>query len=234
MADGGWREVGDRIFVRRHTELDLNVGLVIGAGGCLVIDTRSSLAQGRELAAAVRAVTAEPWTLVNTHAHYDHFLGNAAFVPAAIWSSQRCRDDIVASGPVQLRTYGDGDTPLVPPTDVFGPPAHELDIGGRSVVLRHLGRGHTDADTVVCVDDVVFAGDLVEQGAPPAFDDAYPAEWPATLEAMLPLCTGPVVPGHGAVVDAGFVAAQRDLLQSVAHLSRDEAARRVGELLASG
>ena len=53
----GWREIGDRVFVRRHRELDLNCGLVVGDGGCLVIDTRSHLGEGRALAEAVRTVT---------------------------------------------------------------------------------------------------------------------------------------------------------------------------------
>jgi hypothetical protein len=91
-----------------------------------------------------------------------------------------------------------------------------LDVGGRPVTLRHLGRGHTDADLVVAVDDVLFAGDLVEEGAPPAMEDAFPLEWPATMTALHELVRGPVVPGHGAVVDAAFVAAQRDELAQLA------------------
>ncbi|MCW2717936.1 hypothetical protein [Pseudonocardia sp.] len=44
--------------------------------------------------------------------------------------------------------------------------------------LRALGRGHTDRDLVVRVPDagLVFAGDLVEQGAPPALEEAVVAE----------------------------------------------------------
>ena len=95
-----------------------------------------------------------------------------------------------------------------------------LDVGGREVVLRFLGRGHTDHDLVVEVEDgsdgtVVFAGDLVEEGAPPAFEDAFPADWPATLGRVHALARGPVVPGHGAVVDAAFVGAQREELLAV-------------------
>ena len=62
-----------------------------------------------------------------------------------------------------------------------------LDVGGRPVVLRHPGRGHTAGDLVVHVPDadVLVAGDLVEQGAPPSFEDAYPLEWPETLAALL-------------------------------------------------
>jgi len=86
-----------------------------------------------------------------------------------------------------------------------------LTVGGRPVQLRYLGRGHTDNDLVVAVADaaVLFAGDLVEQGAPPAFEDAFPLDWPATLDAMLELAEGPVVPGHGDVVDRDYVLAQR-------------------------
>ncbi len=226
-----WREVGDRIYVRRHTSYDLNVGLVVGAGACLVIDTREGRIAGMELAHAIRKITSAPWTVVNTHAHFDHYFGNAAFLAAAIWSLDKCKERIVASGPSQLAMFGDGETTLVPPTDTFAAPSHDLDIGGRSVSLRYLGRGHTDNDIVVAVDDVIFAGDLVEEGAPPSFDDAYPAEWPTTIAALLPLCRGAVVPGHGNVVDATYVRDQQALLSSVAHLSREEAAHALRGLL---
>jgi glyoxylase-like metal-dependent hydrolase (beta-lactamase superfamily II) len=235
----GWREVDDRVFVRRHESFDLNVGLVVGDGGCLVIDTREHLAAGRDVAAAVREVTPEPWTIVNTHAHFDHFLGNAAFRPGDVWALDRCRDVIVRYGAVQrqvashlARRAGDDEqaieldaSPVVAPNRTFAAPRTVLDVGGRPVTLHHLGRGHTDNDIVVTVDDcaALFAGDLVEQGAPPAFEDAYPIEWVATLGALLVLVSGAVVPGHGDVVDAAFVADQRDLLERVATIAGTDA-----------
>jgi glyoxylase-like metal-dependent hydrolase (beta-lactamase superfamily II) len=226
----GWREVGDRVFVRRHRELDLNCGLVVGDGACLVIDTRSHLGEGRALAEAVRVVTPHPWTVVNTHAHYDHCFGNAAFRPADIWAHRGCLAELADTAEHQraavvrgMLAAGDPAAELVAtaPVDL---PDHlvdvttGVDVGGRAVSLRHLGRGHTGADLVVCVDDVLFAGDLVEEGAPPAMADAYPLEWPATLTALLSLVVGPVVPGHGAVVDEDFVTAQRDELAELARL----------------
>jgi glyoxylase-like metal-dependent hydrolase (beta-lactamase superfamily II) len=219
-----WQEIGATIYVRRHEHYDVNVGLVVGDGACLVIDTRESLTAGRELAAAVRTVTSAPWTVVNTHSHFDHFLGNAAFVPAEIWALDRCRDGIAESGEYQLHVYGDGDaTPLVAPTHTYLAPSRELDIGGRTITLRHLGRGHTDNDTVIAVDRVVFAGDLVEEGAPPAFEDAYPLDWPDTIDALLRIAGGPVVPGHGHVVDREFVTDQRTLLEAVRLVGRSGA-----------
>ena len=218
-----WREVGDNIFVRRHESYDLNIGLIIGTDACLVIDTRESLNTGRDLADAIRTVTSTPWTVVNTHAHFDHFFGNAAFVPCDIWSLDRCRDVVIERADEQLKKYGDGETPIVAPNRTFPPPAHHLGIGGRAVELRYLGRGHTDNDIVITVDDVLFAGDLIEEGGPPLFGDAYPAEWPGTVATLETLIRGPVVPGHGDVVDADFVRAQQELLQTVAHLDRDAA-----------
>ena len=197
-----WVEVADGVLVRRHRSLDLNCGLVVGEDACLVVDTRSDLDEAADLAAAVQRITPHPWTVVNTHAHYDHCFGNAAFRPAHIWAARGC----AAAMP------GTVDLPDRLVDDVAF-----LDLGGREVGLRFLGRGHTDHDLVVDVDDgaVIFAGDLVEEGAPPAFEDAYPAEWPATLGRVHLLARGPVVPGHGAVVDAAFVAAQRAELLAV-------------------
>ena len=60
--------------------------------------------------------------------------------------------------------------------------------GGRVGRLRHAGRGHSAGDLVALVAvldaDVAVVGDLVEQGGPPRFDDAYPLEWPDTLAAL--------------------------------------------------
>ncbi|HEY4625273.1 MAG TPA: MBL fold metallo-hydrolase [Blastococcus sp.] len=229
----GWQEVGEGVFVRRHAALDLNCGLVVGDGACLVIDTRSHLGEAADLIAAVRTVTPHPWTVVNTHAHYDHCFGNAAFRPAPVWGSRGCAADLAATGEVQraavvaqLRAGGAGDAadlvaaaPIDPPDRLVDDVA-ALDIGGREVVLRFLGRGHTDHDLVVEVETstghtVVFAGDLVEEGAPPAFEDAFPVDWPATLGRLHALARGPVVPGHGGVVDAAFVGAQREELLAV-------------------
>ena len=57
---------------------------------------------------------------------------------------------------------------LTHPTETFDD-AMTLDLGNRSVELRHLGRGHTSGDIVVWLPDegIFFAGDLVEAQAAP-------------------------------------------------------------------
>ncbi|HYL40898.1 MAG TPA: MBL fold metallo-hydrolase, partial [Candidatus Binatus sp.] len=116
-----------------------------------------------------------------------------------------------------------------PPDRSFAETAR-IQVGGRAVWLRHLGRGHTDTDIVVEVPDagVLFAGDLVENGGPPGFGDSYPLDWPETVSRLLELVRGPVVPGHGAIGDRPFVEAQLEAFLEVARLGREVNAGRLG------
>ncbi|MFJ3405960.1 MBL fold metallo-hydrolase [Promicromonospora sp. NPDC090134] len=240
---GRWVEVADGVLVRRYAELDLSVGLVVGGESCLVVDTGGDAGQGAELAAAVREVTPLPWQVVLTHSHFDHSFGTEAFAPCAVWAHRRCRADLVATGDRQRETwarrYRERGEPevadriaavrLVLPDRLVDEGA-ELDLGGRRVGLRHLGPAHSDHDLVVHVPDadVVFAGDLVEHGAPPQFGDAFPQGWPAALDGVLALGAATVLPGHGDPVDRDFVRAQRAELALVAELCREVAAGRLG------
>lgn len=227
--NGRWVEAGNGILARRYTELNLTVGLVLGAEQALVIDTRGDHRQGAQLAAAVRTITALPLVVVITHAHFDHCFGTAALAPTAVHAHPRCTTAIRVTAATQraewstrYRDQGDPATaealaatdPQLPDQDA---PA-TLDLGDRTVELLHLGAGHTDHDVVVRVEDVVFAGDLVEQGAPPDLGDAMLTAWPSTLDALLALRPRTVVPGHGNPVDAAFVARQRNELAEVAAL----------------
>jgi glyoxylase-like metal-dependent hydrolase (beta-lactamase superfamily II) len=242
VPDGRWVEIGDGVLARRHAELDLTTGLVLGGDRALVIDTRGDARQGAELAAAVRAVTALPPVVVVTHAHFDHCFGTAAFLPCPVFAHPRCRSTLAATAGAQrtewtayyrerrdaVRAEALAATdPPVPDHSVD--PAVELDLGGRAVTLLHPGRGHTDHDVAVHVPDTaaVFAGDLVEQGAPPDLGDAVVPDWPATLDVLLALRPRVVVPGHGDPVDTAFVETQRAALTEVAAL---HAAVAAGEL----
>jgi glyoxylase-like metal-dependent hydrolase (beta-lactamase superfamily II) len=230
-----WTEVGDRVFVRRHRSMDLNIGLVVGEGACLVVDSRETAAAGRELAEAIRTVTPHPWVVVNSHFHFDHTFGNAAFRPTTIWGHRRCRETLMADGvrmrgviAGRYREAGQDETAVEVEASPIDPPDELVDdvgtltVGGRPVHLRHLGRGHTDSDLVVLLPDahLVLAGDLVEEGAPPQFGDGFPLDWPATLDALLEHVGGPVVPGHGAVVDRAYVLEQRAELARLAEAAR--------------
>ena len=95
---GRWLEVANGVYARRYVELDQTLGLVVGDTHCLVIDTGTDEVHGASMAAAVRFVTPLPWTVVITHAHFDHFFGTAAFLPASVIAHERCRSAILADG----------------------------------------------------------------------------------------------------------------------------------------
>ena len=80
------------------------------------------------------------------------------------------------------------------------PRPRTLDLAGREIRLAYLGRGHTDNDIVVSIPDadVLCAGDLLENGAPPCFGDGYPMDWPATAEGILAMTGERTVVSPGA------------------------------------
>jgi glyoxylase-like metal-dependent hydrolase (beta-lactamase superfamily II) len=226
-----WTEVGDRVFVRRYPFFDQNIGVVLGAGAAMVIDTRSTHAQAREIEADLRELTRDPVTVVvDTHGHFDHAFGNHVFRPAAIWGHARCVTFLERTAEVRRARVAQEHPQLAADLEevVIDPPDRTFDetgnpqVGGRRVDLLYLGRGHTDHDIVVRVPDanVLFAGDLLENGAVPFFADGYPLDWPETASRVAELSTGVVVPGHGDHGDAAFADEQASALLRLAELAR--------------
>ncbi len=225
-----WREIADQVFIRRFVDFNVTVGLVVGDETALVIDTRASERQGRELRDELHWLTQARLIVANTHHHYDHAFGNAAFLPGDMWAHERCaarmRSDarttqlaLAAAMPEVAQEYA--DTNITPPNKTFRDSV-VVELGNRQVRLAHFGRGHTDNDIVIAVPDVlaVFAGDLVEQGGPPSFEDSFPLDWPGTLGRLLDIADGAIVPGHGEVVNRAFVEGQLADLSALAELAR--------------
>lgn len=231
----GFSEIADRVWVARYPLFDLTVTLVGGSDGLLVVDTHGTEEAAREVVADVGRLGLGPVTgIVNTHAHFDHVVGNGTF--RAAYGEL----PIVAHDAAVEELLADGPEDVVLPDRTFSS-ALVLDLGDRVVELVHPGRGHTGGDLVVRVPDadVLLAGDLVEESAAPAYGpDSWPMDWPLSLDIVLGLTTGGsvVVPGHGAPVDRHFVEAQRNAIGVVAETIRDLATRGVplGEALAAG
>lgn len=225
-----FQELGEGIYRRRHEALDLNVGVVVTDEGVVVVDTRATPTQAKDLVAEIAILTDHPvrW-VVNTHHHWDHTFGNEVFAGAILWGHRRCAEALDRIGESMregmMDMVGDFEREAIEAINIT-PPDHLFDTraalvaGGRRLELIHLGRAHTDNDVVVLVDDVVFAGDIIEEGAPPYFGDSFPLEWPATVRGMLALGAATFVPGHGDIVDTDFVETQAEQLEAVAELCR--------------
>ncbi|OBB42801.1 MBL fold metallo-hydrolase [Mycobacterium sp. 852002-51961_SCH5331710] len=219
-----WERLADGVFRTRLPFLDVTVGLVAGRSGCLLIDTGSTLAEGRAIGADVAEIAAQPVChVLLTHDHFDHVLGLPAFDGAQVYCAPPVADT-VTYGKEHLRAdamrHGADAAEVDPAIGALREPDCKLweaavDVGGRMVVISHPGRGHTDHDLIAVVEadlTVVFCGDLVEESGEPSIDlDSDLDAWPATLDRVLAAGGGDAVyvPGHGAAVDAGFVRRQR-------------------------
>lgn len=237
-------EVAPRVWVGHYDWMHVNITLIGGSDGLVMVDTHGSEHQARVIADDVRRLGVGPLTaLVNTHDHWDHWFGNDVFAreyaDLPIHATQFALDKMAeAGGRPGGEQFADHpraeeilDTALRPATDGFASVV-ALDLGDRSVELIHPGRGHTAGDLVVRVPDadVMVAGDLVEESDKPFIgDDSYPLEWPLTLDLALGLMTPStvVVPGHGRLVDKDYVHDQRNELGVIAETIRDLASRGV-------
>jgi glyoxylase-like metal-dependent hydrolase (beta-lactamase superfamily II) len=232
----GFTEVADRVWVARYEQYDVNVTLVGGSAGLLVVDTHGSAAAAGDVIEDIRTLGAGDVTgIVNTHWHFDHTYGNGTF-RTTYGEVPIVAHEIAAE---ELARWGDADVAVLP--DRTFSSALVLDLGDRQVELVYPGRGHTAGDLVLRVPDadVLLAGDLVEESAPPSFGtDSWPMDWPLSLDVVLGLSTSRtvVLPGHGAPVNRDFVEEQRNTIGIVAETIRDLAGRGVpvDQALAAG
>ena len=227
-----WTEIADGVFVRRYRFFEQNIVAVVDRGEALVVDTRSTFRQAREVLDDLRALgTPRVTAVVNTHGHYDHAFGNRLFRPAPVWGHERAAVMLGPGGGQREHALADlpamadelAEVELDPPDRLFTARA-VVEVGSRLVRLAHLGRGHTDNDVVVTVDgaDVLCAGDLLENGAAPYYGDGFPLDWPATAEAIVGLMSARtvVVPGHGDRAGRAFAERQAREIAAIASLAR--------------
>lgn len=222
----GWERLGDGVGRRRLPGWDATVGLVVGDDAVLLYDTGSTLREGAELRAQAQALLGRRVThIALSHPHFDHVLGTAAFSGAEVYGAvgidrvldgDALRVDAVTQGVLYAQAAEAADLLVLPHHFVTG--EWTLELGGRQVLLANVGPGHSGHDLALLVPgssdspEIVFCGDLVEEsGDPQAGPDAVRTRWPAALDRLLDLGgeDAVYVPGHGAVVDAAFVRAQR-------------------------
>ncbi|MGY1451700.1 MBL fold metallo-hydrolase [Streptomyces sp. SS8] len=224
-----WEELSPGVVRRRMPGWDETVGAVAGESGMLVVDTGATLGDGARVRRYLHERFGLPVTHVAlTHPHFDHVLGASAFAGVEVYGAVGIEDLLVHSKD-ELRQdavrHGVDPREAAEAVDVLVHPHHRVageltvQLGGREALLANVGPAHTAHDLAVVVPgalggpDVVFCGDLVEEsGEPQAGPDSHPVHWPAALDRLLALGgeDARYVPGHGAVVDAAFVRAQRD------------------------
>jgi cyclase len=121
---------------------------------------------------------------------------------------------------------------VVPPNMTFEK-ALTLNVGGRRVELRDMGRANSPSDTIIYLPDekVLFTGDIVVQSPLPYLGSSWPVQWVEVLRELENIPVTAIVPGHGPVMrDHSYVARVRALIEDV--LAKTEAMIREGKTLA--
>ncbi|MBK9714916.1 MAG: MBL fold metallo-hydrolase [Kouleothrix sp.] len=181
------------------------LGAVSGAHGSLIVDAGNSPAHARLLLRELDAAgAAPPAFLMLTHWHWDHVFGTAALpIPALAhdetrrivakmarldWSDEAldrrvdegveiafCRDMIKAELP-------DRSELTIRPPEIGFSSQVELDLGGVTCRIVHVGGDHAHDSSVVYVPEerIVFLGDCI-------YDDLYHGPRRVTTNTLLPL-----------------------------------------------
>lgn len=185
-----------------------NIGFVVGSRCVAVIDAGGSTAVGRALRTTIRRHTTKPICFViDTHAHVDHVLGNAAFAPdrPSFVGHAKLPNALLQSREFFVDRYAaDLDQPpsraqIILP-DRLVESTLVLDLGGRRLALHAWPPAHTDSDLTVLDErtGTLWTGDLLFRERLPAIDGDL-VGWLAVIDELRRVPARLAVPGHGPV-----------------------------------
>ena len=176
-----------------------NVGVRVTDAGVVLVDDKFPR-NVDAIRARVAEVTDQPIRyVINTHHHGDHAGGNVGFLDTAdVIAHENARKNMI-------RNEQDA-----PPRIVYTDQT-AVHLGGVEVRAHHLGRGHTNGDSVVYFPDLrtVHGGDLLH-GTAPFIDYANGGssrEWLGVLDGILALDFDTAIPGHGGLMTRADVEA---------------------------
>jgi len=200
-------EVWKNLFTVTNGEtVDSNTTFLITRDGVVVVDTRVTPNEAKQVLAEIRKRTDLPILYtINTHYHGDHTFGNQVFEgkgPIIAHESVR-RNLFGGSGNDHLEYFksknipGMNETVVTLPNLVFKEEM-EIFVGGYSLRLMHV-RGHTDGDVYIYIEQLktLITGDLVSYKKIPSLKDAYVEEWIAAMELLGDFDAEIYIPGHG-------------------------------------
>lgn len=191
-----------------------NSGFIVGPQGVIVVDTGTSHAHGQALLEAIATVTDQPVKLaLVTHVRPEFLFGGTAFqargIPVVMHErsarlmASRCETCLktlrqVAGEAAMLGSH------VYQPDRTFET-AHTLDLIGRPVRVLYFGHSSGPGDIAVLDEQsgVLFAGGLLDVRRVPDIQDSDLPGWHRALASLRGSGARRVVPGHGAVAEAG-------------------------------
>lgn len=210
-------ETGRGVYVHqgRHVGLEhddhddiANIGFIAGDDCIAVIDTGGSVSVGARLREAIRSVSPLPVCFViNTHIHFDHVLGNAAFredKPKFV-GHENLLQEIEQNRSFFLSEFAGnlGENPSE--SSMIGPDITvsgklDLDLGNRVITLSAHPPSHTYTDLSVYDHETgtLWLSDLLFIDRIPVFDASLKG-WLKTMETLKSQRANHVIPGHGTI-----------------------------------
>lgn len=186
-----------------------NVAAMPTSEGVLLVDDKFAL-DAPEILAKVKSISDKPIRyILNTHQHGDHTGGNEPMMAASaeVIIHKNARANMLA-----------GKMPGLPRI-TFADEA-QVFLGGKEVQAHHVGRGHTNGDSVIYFpsERVLHTGDLFVNGGAPFIDysgGGSIVEWDKTLEKALVFDFDTVIPGHGPVAKKADLVKWRQALAAL-------------------
>ncbi|MDA8561028.1 MBL fold metallo-hydrolase [Nitrospinae bacterium] len=200
-------EVWKNLFtVTNGDTVDSNTTFLITRDGVVVVDTRVTPNEAKQVLAEIRKRTDLPILYtINTHYHGDHTFGNQVFEgkgPIIAHESVR-RNLLGSSGNDHLEYFKSKNIPGIDETVVTLPnlvfkEEIEIFVGGYSLRLMHVS-GHTDGDVFIYIEQLktLITGDLVSYKKIPSLKDAYVEKWITTMDLLSDFDAEIYIPGHG-------------------------------------
>jgi glyoxylase-like metal-dependent hydrolase (beta-lactamase superfamily II) len=168
----------------------------------------------------------KPIYIVTTHVHPEHDMGAHVFPPGSklLRSTDQVEDIAAGTGMKLVPVFAarsDLNRELLAgahhrDADIVFKGDYRLDLGGVEAKIFAMGTNHTQGDTVVLADGVLFSGDVAMKPQPSfANDTATIGHWLDSLDRLEALKPGIVVPSHGPIGDASIMRGYRVYLTRI-------------------
>lgn len=213
-------EVDEGVYVHtgRHVSIEdekrddiANIGFIIGDDCIAVVDTGGSTKIGKRLLHAIRSKSDKKICFViNTHIHFDHLLGNAAFSdekPVFV-GHHHLKEEVEQNRDFFLQQFekelgmNPGIDSIIGPEKLVADSEH-LDLGNRKLTLTAFPVSHSHSDLIVLDEKTgtLWAGDLIFRERIPSLTGSLNG-WLKSIDKLKTLTVNHVIPGHGSIADS--------------------------------
>jgi cyclase len=207
-------EIAEGVFVEQSAD-GTNSGLILTRRGPLIVDTPMLPTQARRWQAEMHAMGLDqPYAIINTDYHLEHYMGNASFMPVRVIGHEESEKPLSRYDETVLEKVAEryrGPDPalaseimslrFVRPQVSVGDRL-TLHLGSRDVEVLYL-EGHTPASLGVYLprERVLFAGDNITNNEHPTAMQANSLAWLETLKRIKEMDIDLIVPGVGEPCD---------------------------------